>query len=41
MVHIPTRGDVPVRLGPGVFRMFCSIGNHEELGEYGNLVVSR
>jgi hypothetical protein len=28
-----------VRLPRGEFRMFCSIANHEELGEYGSLRV--
>ncbi len=28
-----------VRLPTGDFRMFCSISNHEELGEYGSLRV--
>ena len=28
-----------VRLPRGDFRMFCSISNHEELGEYGSLTV--
>ena len=28
-----------VRLPKGEFRMFCSISNHEELGEYGSLTV--
>jgi plastocyanin len=30
-----------VRLKPGEYRMYCSIGNHEELGEWGTLVVRR
>ena len=28
-----------VRLPKGEFRMFCSIANHEELGQYGSLIV--
>jgi plastocyanin len=30
---------VTVTLPKGEFRMFCSIANHEELGEYGTLTV--
>jgi hypothetical protein len=30
-----------VTLPRGDFRMFCSISNHEELGEYGSLKVGR
>jgi plastocyanin len=30
---------VQVRLTRGDYRYFCSVGNHEELGEYGTLVV--
>jgi plastocyanin len=33
--------EAAVKLGRGEFRMYCSIGNHEELGEYGSLEVSR
>jgi hypothetical protein len=29
------------RLAPGSYRMFDAIGNHEELGTYGTLVVRR
>jgi plastocyanin len=30
---------VEVRLTRGDYRYFCSVGNHEELGQYGTLVV--
>lgn len=30
---------VTERLEPGSYRMFCAIGNHEELGMWGTLVV--
>jgi plastocyanin len=30
-----------VNLPPGQYRMYCTIGNHEELGEYGTLIITR
>ena len=33
------RATVTARLPRGKYRMLCSIGNHEELGMYGTLVV--
>ena len=33
------RTTVQARLRPGVYRMLCAIGNHEELGMWGTLVV--
>jgi len=43
-LSIPTvlpghRGSATARLEPGSYRMVCPIGNHEELGMYGVLVV--
>jgi plastocyanin len=36
----PGQADrVEVRLTRGDYRFFCSVGNHEELGLYGTLVV--
>jgi plastocyanin len=32
-------GSETVRLPAGDYRMFCSVANHEELGEWGTLVV--
>jgi plastocyanin len=32
-------GTLTVRLKHGTYRMFCSIGHHEELGEYGTVSV--
>jgi plastocyanin len=34
-------GEGAVRLKAGEYRMYCAIGNHEELGEWGTLVVRR
>jgi plastocyanin len=31
----------PIRLKPGSYRIACSIGNHENLGQYGTLTVVR
>ena len=37
---LPGESEVKsVRLPRGDYRMFCSISNHEELGEYGSLTV--
>jgi hypothetical protein len=33
------RGRRSFKLGKGDWRIFCSIGNHEELGMYGTLVT--
>ena len=33
------RTRVTERLQPGDYRLFCAIGNHEELGMWGTLVV--
>ena len=33
------RRTVTARLRPGRYRMLCAIGNHEELGMWGTLVV--
>ena len=33
------RTTVTARLRPGRYRMVCALGNHEELGMYGTLVV--
>lgn len=33
------RGSATATLEPGSYRMVCPIGNHEELGMYGTLVV--
>jgi plastocyanin len=30
-----------VRLRPGTYRLVCTIGNHDNLGQYGELVVER
>ncbi|WP_205695668.1 hypothetical protein [Conexibacter sp. SYSU D00693] len=30
-----------VTLGPGKYRLVCTIGNHDDLGQYGELVVTR
>lgn len=43
-LSIPTvlpgrRGSASARLDPGSYRIACPIGNHEELGMYGVLVV--
>jgi plastocyanin len=32
-------GRVTVRLRHGTYRMYCSVGHHEELGEYGTVSV--
>jgi hypothetical protein len=31
----------PIRLGPGRYRISCSQGNHDNLGQYGTLEVTR
>ena len=31
----------PITLKPGRYRIACSIGNHENLGQYGTLTVER
>ena len=35
------RATVTARLRRGRYRMFCAIANHEELGMYGTLVMTR
>jgi hypothetical protein len=30
-----------VRLAPGRYRLACTVGNHDTLGEYGTLIVTR
>jgi uncharacterized cupredoxin-like copper-binding protein len=35
------RATITVRLPRGRYRMFCAIANHEELGMYGTLVMTR
>jgi len=35
------RATVTARLPRGRYRMFCAIANHEELGLYGSLVMTR
>jgi plastocyanin len=35
------RATVRARLPRGRYRMFCAIANHEELGMYGTLVMTR
>jgi len=31
----------PIRLAPGRYRLACTIGNHDTLGQYGTLIVTR
>ena len=33
--------EQPVRLRPGRYRMLCTIGNHDDLGQYGTIEVVR
>jgi uncharacterized cupredoxin-like copper-binding protein len=33
------RGEARIVLRPGRYRMACSIANHDELGQYGTLIV--
>ena len=45
-LEVPTllpgeRASVTRRLAPGRYRMFCAIANHEELGMWGTVVVTR
>jgi hypothetical protein len=35
------RTQRPIRLAPGRYRLACTIGNHDTLGEYGTLIVTR
>lgn len=34
-------GRITVTLKPGAYRIYCSVSRHEDLGEYGTLVVTR
>jgi uncharacterized cupredoxin-like copper-binding protein len=31
--------QAPIRLKPGKYRLTCTIGNHDDLGQYGELKV--
>ncbi|MFL5844590.1 MAG: cupredoxin domain-containing protein [Solirubrobacteraceae bacterium] len=38
-VHAGERTEVSFTLKPGTYRLYCAIGNHDDLGQAGTLVV--
>ena len=38
-LHPGERGEGTITLGPGTYRLACTIANHDDLGQYGELVV--
>jgi plastocyanin len=38
-LHPGERDETSITLKPGTYRMVCTIGNHDDLGQFGTLVV--
>ena len=38
-LHPGERGESRITLEPGTYRLACTIANHDDLGQYGELVV--
>jgi len=38
-LHPGERAETEITLKPGTYRMVCTLGNHDDLGQYGTLIV--